>query len=92
MGVTCPTDGAPKFDLTQFNQAYFDRLRARVQALYDAGIYVGVYTFTGEWVWTFRCATDGYPFTGTNNVNGIDDGGGAGSFTMTSPNASIICS
>ena len=25
-------DGKPKFDLTQFNQAYFDRLRARVIA------------------------------------------------------------
>jgi uncharacterized repeat protein (TIGR01451 family) len=86
-GPGTATDGAPKFDLTRFNQAYFDRLRARVQALYDAGIYVGVYTFTGEWLWTFRCSTDGYPFTGANNINGIDDGGGAGSFTMTSPNA-----
>jgi len=86
-GPGTATDGAPKFDLAKFNQPYFDRLRARVQALHDAGIYVGVYTFTAEWVWTFRCASDGYPFTGANNINGIDDGGGAGSFTMTSPNA-----
>jgi glucose/arabinose dehydrogenase len=83
------TDGAPKFDLTKYNQAYFDRLRARVQALNNAGIYVGVYTFTAEWVGRYRCATDGYPFTGANNVNGVDDGGGASasSFTMSSPNA-----
>jgi uncharacterized repeat protein (TIGR01451 family) len=86
-GPGTATDGAPKFDLTQFNQAYFDRLRTRVQALSDAGIYVGVYTFTGEWVWMFRCSTDGYPFTGANNINGINDGGGSSSFEMTSPNA-----
>ena len=70
------TDGGPKFDLSKFNQAYFDRLRTRVQALKDAGIYVGVYTFTAEWVGRYRCSTDGYPFTGVNNVNGINDGGG----------------
>jgi uncharacterized repeat protein (TIGR01451 family) len=86
-GPGIATDGQPKFDLTKFNQAYFDRLRSRAQALNDAGIYVGVYTFTGEFVWTFRCSTDGYPFTGTNNINGINDGGGDASFTMTSPNA-----
>ena len=81
------TDGAMKFDLTKFDQAYFDRLRARTQALNAAGIYAGVYLFTGEWLGGFRCATDGYPFTGANNVNGINDGGGTGSITMTAPNA-----
>ena len=43
------TDGGPKFDLTKFDQSFFDRLRKRVQALRKAGIYVGVYPFTGEW-------------------------------------------
>ncbi len=81
------TDGAPKFDLTKYNQAYFDRLRTRVDALNNAGIYVGVYTFTAEWVGRYRCSTDGYPFTGVNNINGINDGGGSNSFTMSSPNA-----
>jgi hypothetical protein len=84
------TDGLPKFDLTKFNQAYFDRLRARVMALRNAGIYVGVYTFTTEWVYRYRCSTDGYPFTGANNINGIDDGGNARSFTMSSPNAITV--
>jgi uncharacterized repeat protein (TIGR01451 family) len=86
-GPGSATDGAPKFDLTRFNQAYFDRLRARAQALNAAGIYVGVYTFTAEWIYRYRCSTDGYPFTGANNINGVDDGGGTGSFTMSSPNA-----
>ena len=86
------TDDGLKFDLTKFDQSYFDRLRARTQALKDAGIYAGIYLFTGEFLNLFRCATDGYPFTGANNINGIDDGYTAGpkgtsSITMTAPNA-----
>jgi Putative collagen-binding domain of a collagenase len=86
------TDGGSKFDLSKFNQGYFDRLRARTQALRDAGIYAGVYLFTGEWLNIFRCPGDGYPFTGANNVNGIDDGYSSGpkgiaSIAMTAPNA-----
>jgi hypothetical protein len=68
------TDGGLKFDLSRFDQAYFDRLRARTEALNKAGIYAGIYLFTGEFLNLFRCATDGYPFTGVNNINGIDDG------------------
>ena len=68
-----------KFDLTKFNQKYFDRLRERVQALGNAGIYAGVYLFSGEWLLRFRSATDGYPFSGANNVNGVDDGYRGGS-------------
>ena len=86
------TDGGLKFDLTQFDQAYFDRLRARTQALNNAGIYAGIYLFTGEFLNIFRCSSDGYPFTGANNINGIDDGyvsgpKGMASMTMTAPNA-----
>jgi hypothetical protein len=81
------SDGGPKFDLSKFDQTYFDRLRARVAALDAAGIWVGVYLFTGEWLNVYRCAGDGYPLTGGNNVNGIDDGGGNGSMTMKAPNA-----
>src|SRR5437867_2562542 len=91
-GPGTATDGRLKFDLTKFDPGYFDRLRMRVQALRTAGIYVGVYLFTGEWLNSFRCSSDGYPFTGANNVNGIDDGytggsKGIGSLTMTAPNA-----
>jgi hypothetical protein len=91
-GPGTATDGGLKFDLTKFDQGYFDRLRTRVQALDNAGIYGGVYLFTGEWLNIFRCSSDGYPFTGANNVNGVDDGytggpKGINSITMTSPNA-----
>jgi hypothetical protein len=80
-------DGLPKFDLTKFNQAYFDRLRSRVQQLNAAGIYAAVYTATGEWLRVFRCAGDGFPLTGANNINGVNDGGGMGAITMSAPNA-----
>lgn len=80
-------DGAPKFDLTQFDQAFFDRVRSRVSRLNDAGVWAGVYLFSGEWLNVFRCGGDGYPLSGANNVNSIDDGGGNGSMTMTSANA-----
>jgi cephalosporin-C deacetylase-like acetyl esterase len=86
------TDGGLKFDLRKFNPSYFDRLRARVEALYHANIYAGVYLFTGEFLNIFRCSNDGYPFTGPNNVNGVDDGyrgnskQGIGAVTMTALN------
>ncbi len=35
----------------------------------------------------FRCAGDGYPSSGGNNVNSIDDGGGTKAVTMMAPNA-----
>ena len=92
-GPGIATDGGLKFDLTKFNESYFDRLRARVQALGNAGIYAGVYLFSGEWLLRFRCPTDGYPFSGGNNVNGVDDGyrgtspeTAVASVTMTAPN------
>jgi len=86
-GPGLASDGKLKFDLARFNQAYFDRLRARVQQLNAAGIYAGVYLFSGEWLLRFRFSGDGYPLTGSNNVSGIDDGGGTESVTMSAPNA-----
>ena len=80
-------DGGLKFDLSKFDSSYFDRLRARVARLDAAGIWAGVYLFTGEWLNVYRCAGDGFPLTGGNNINAIDDGGGNGAMTMTGPNA-----
>ena len=60
IGPGLATDGGLKFNLTKFDPAYFDRLRARVQALSSTGIYVGVYLFSGEFLLRFRCSTDGY--------------------------------
>ena len=86
-GAGLATDGKPRFDLTQFDQAYFDRLRAQVIQLQQNGIYATVQLFDGLGLMVNRCATDGYPFTGANNVNGVDDGGGTSSMTLS--NAAI---
>ena len=40
-------DGKPKFDLSKFDPAYFDRLRERVQKAGERGIYVSVMLFQG---------------------------------------------
>ncbi len=91
-GPGTATDGGLRFDLTKFDPSFFDRLRARVQALDNAGIYVGVYLFTGEFLNIFRCSNDGYPLTGANNINGVDDGytggkQGINAVSMDAPNA-----
>jgi uncharacterized protein DUF6298 len=91
-GPGVATDGNPKFDLTQFNQAYFDRLRARVQQLQQNNIYAIVELFDGNQLTSARCSTDGYAYTGANNINGVDDGytsgaAGVASVTMTANNA-----
>src|SRR5882672_5954092 len=69
-------DGGLKFDLGQFNQAYFDRLRARVIAARDRGIYVSIMLFQG---WSIDNIGKGpgnpwpgHPFNAANNVNGIN--------------------
>jgi hypothetical protein len=77
-------DGKPKFDLTKFNQAYFDRLRTRIIAARDRGIYVSIMLFGGAY--ECRGGWKGNPFNARNNVNGIDgdvDHNGEGLETQT---------
>jgi len=66
-------DGKPRFDLDSFDQAYFDRLRDRVVAAGNDGIYVAVMFFDG---WALHLSpvpdnVEGHPFFGANNVNGV---------------------
>lgn len=90
-------DGKPKFDLSKFNQAYFDRLRARVEAAGKRGIYVSIMLFEGHglhaslepWCW------NGHPFNVNNNINGIDgdpnrDGRGLEIHTLQIPAVTAI--
>jgi hypothetical protein len=66
-------DGQPRFDLDRFNQAFFDRLRDRVVAAGDRGMYVAVMLFEG-WALHLSPAPDhveGHPFHAANNVNGV---------------------
>jgi hypothetical protein len=77
-------DAGLKFDLTRFNAAYFERLRARVAKAGKVGIYVSVMLFEGFSVDNRNPAYSlnpwrGHPFNAANNVNGIDgDPGGTG--------------
>src|SRR4029453_346280 len=47
IGAGLGKDGKPKFDLSVFDQTYFDRLRERVIAAGDAGNYASVMLFEG---------------------------------------------
>jgi len=65
-------DGKPKFDLAKYDRVYFDRLRSRVRAAGERGIYVSVMLFEG-WAMQFsEGAWEGHPFHPANNVNAID--------------------
>jgi hypothetical protein len=71
-------DGKPKFDLAQFDEEWFSRLRRRVIDLRDRGIYTAVMLFNG-WSGGDKPYTPpgpnpwfGHPFQKDNNVNGID--------------------
>ena len=94
-------DGGPRFDLGAFDDAYFARLRARVVAARDRGIYVSIMLFNG---WSidrekgpFAVANPwrGHPFHRDNNVNGVDgdlggaDSGGA-THTLANPAVTAI--
>ena len=91
-------DGGLKFDITRFNQAYFDQLRERIVAAGQRGIYVSLILFEGfstqrqvrqvnPWL--------GDPFQSENNINSIDadsnrDGRGVEFFTLTSPSVTAL--
>jgi hypothetical protein len=81
-------DAKPRFDLTKLHTPYFERLRARIIAARDRGIYVGVMLFGGN----YECQGGwrGNPFHVENNVNGINGdpdaaGHGLRSHTLTMP-------
>ena len=72
-GPGTASDGAEKFDLSRFDPAYFRRLRARVEAAGERGVYVAVMLFDG-WGLHLSPAPDnveGHPCHAANNVNGI---------------------
>jgi hypothetical protein len=72
-------DDGPRFDLSQFDDRYFQRLRDRVDALARRGLYASVMLFQG---WSVedkpfplhegRNPWDSHPFNPDNNINGID--------------------
>lgn len=66
------SDGKPKFNLHQFDPAYFDRLKEHLRIAQQNNIYISVMLFE---VYGFMSRGDfwaGNIFRGANNVNGID--------------------
>ncbi|MHC4584106.1 MAG: serine hydrolase domain-containing protein [Planctomycetota bacterium] len=88
-------DGKPKFNLKEFNSVYFDRLRRRISAARDRGIYVSVMLFEG-WAMQFSAgAWESHPFHKRNNINGIDadqnqDGKGLEFHTLANPEVTAL--
>ena len=88
-------DGKPKFNLKRFEEDYFQRLRARVVAAHERGIYVSIMLFEG---WGLQFVPEGWeahPFHPENNVNGIDgdangDGQGLEVHTLTHPGVTVL--
>ncbi len=74
-GSELAKDGKPKFDLTKFDRAYFDRLRQRIIGAKERGIYVSIMLFNG---WSIEDKSQlgnpwqGHPYHRDNNINGID--------------------
>lgn len=93
----CAFDGGNKFDLEQFNQAYFDRLRERVIEAGERGMYVSVMLFDG---WSIEMKFPethqpwrGHPFNINNNVNGVSgdmDGNGHGGETHLLASSQVL--
>ena len=81
-------DELPKYDLTLFNDAYFDRMRSRIMLAGERGIYVSVMLFNGFSVSKSDVNNSwrGHPFNENNNINGINgdpNGDGNGEETHT---------
>jgi len=86
-GTDTARDGKPKFDLNQFNPAYFARMRQRVIEAGQRGIYVSIMLFDGWSIeqkgLSFNNPWLGHPLNGANNINGIDGGQNDGLETQT---------
>jgi hypothetical protein len=87
-GPGLANDGKPKFDLSQLDESYFTRLRQRVVAARDRGIYTAVMLFDGYGMQFCRPENDGHPFDAANNINGISPA--SNTLTLNNPAALAV--
>jgi hypothetical protein len=73
IGPGSAKDGKPRFDLSAFDQSYFDRLRERVIAAGNVGIYASVMLFEGFSLHLTDVPDniEGHPFHAANNINDV---------------------
>ena len=96
--VCCAFDTKNKFDLNQFDQSYFDRMRQRVILAGQRGFYVSIMLFDGWSVESKRGGHEpwkGHPFKLSNNINNINgdlnnDGQGGETHTLASPQITAL--
>lgn len=89
-GPGLATDGGAKFDLSRFDQAFFDRMRSRIIAARDRDIYVSVMLFQA-YAWAKdRNENDGFPLDGRNNINGVDAGPGNEAAKLSIPAVTAV--
>jgi hypothetical protein len=87
-GPGMANDGKPRFDLDQLDPTYFSRLRDRVIAARDRGIYVAVMLFDGWDLANAYNPTDGgFPFGAGNNVNSVST---TGPEVIAGTNAAVV--
>ena len=82
-------DGGLKLDLDRFDPAFFERLRSRVVAARDRGVYVGIMLFNPD-SGAKRKDWNDVLYNPGNNVQGIDadtnaDGSGAEAYDLSIP-------
>jgi hypothetical protein len=88
-GPGAANDGGLKVDLDRFDPAFFDRLRCRVIAARDRGIYVGIMLFSPD-SGAKREDWNDLLYHPGNNIQGIDadtnkDGSGAEGYDLSIP-------
>jgi len=71
-GPGMANDGKLRFDLDKLDPAYFTRMRERVVAARDRGIYVAVMLFDGwDLVNAYNADSGGFPMGSGNNINNV---------------------
>ncbi len=71
VGPGLARDGGLQFDLTQFDPAYFSRLRQRVIAARQAGMYVSIMLFEGWAMQFIKGAWQAHPFYPDNHLGAL---------------------
>lgn len=94
-GPALALDGKPQFDLSRFNETFFDRLRVRVESARQRGIYVSIMLFEGWGLQFVRNGWHAHPLHPDNNVNGIgsavsDDGRGVEIHELKDPAVTAV--